>query len=305
MKKWLKNALIIISLALVLFIVVVAIITRNIAVDMINDPVGDRDPIAQTPADFGIEYEDVVVTNTSGLNLVGWYVPSQNGAVVILQHGYEENRQNMLEEADILYRHGYGVLLSTVRGHDQNDEDMITFGCREMEDMEAWYRFVLGRAEIDPERIGILGQSLGGSLAIQFSRENQGIAAVVAHSPLTSMADTVDAGLRHFSPIPDPLVPVLAPFIVFWGERITGCELEDINAKEWIGNISPRPVYLVCGGKDQLVSEKNCRALFSMAREPKEFWFEAECDHHECDTIYPEEFERRVIGFFDQHLVDK
>jgi esterase/lipase len=303
MNKWLKRILIIIVVLLIAAVVAVALITRNVASDMMVDPVEERDWNEQSPADFDAIYEDIGVTTPSGIDLRGWYIPPQNGALIILQHGYEENRQNMIEEAEMLYRHGYGVLLTSVRGHDQNGEEMITFGCHEMEDMEAWYQAMLSRDEVDPERIGILGQSMGGSLAIQYGWQNENIKAVVAHSPLTSLNDTVFIGLKHYSSVPEPLIPVLAPLIVFWGERITGCDLDDIDAKEWIGEISPRPVYLICGGKDALVLEENCRTLNDAAQDPSEFWFEEKCDHHECDTVYPEEFERRIIGFFDHYLL--
>ena len=55
---------------------------------------------------------------TDGLRLVGWYVPTQNGAVVLAQHGYKSQRGEMLDEAAMLHRHGYGVLITTIRAHD-------------------------------------------------------------------------------------------------------------------------------------------------------------------------------------------
>ncbi len=302
MKKLLKILLVVAAILLLVAVVASVVFTRSIANDMLLDSIREREPITRSPADFGARYEAVTVTTASGIDLAGWYIPSENGAAVLLQHGYKENRQHMLEEAEMLFDHGYGVLLTTVRGHDLNDEDLITFGCYEMEDLDAWNQYLFGREDVDPERIGILGQSMGGSLAIQYAFENDQVKSVVAHSPLTSLEDTIDIGLRHFSPIPDPLVPVLSPLIIFWGEQITGCALEDISAEEWIGAISPRPVYLICGGKDELVIEENCRSLYEEAREPVTFWFEDECDHHECDTMYPEEFERRVVGFFDEYL---
>ncbi len=293
---------IILSLAAVLIILIGAaalISTWIIANDIVHDPVEDRDPITKTPADFGLPFETLTVTTPSGITLAGWYIPSENGAAVLFQHGFEENRQNLLEEAAMLQKHGYGVLLGSVRGHDQNGEEMITFGCREMEDIEAWYQHLLTRDDVDPERIGILGQSMGGSLAIQYAKDNEQIRAVVAHSPLTSFDDVVDVGLREYTPIPDPLVPFLKPLVIMWGEQITGCDTQDINAKEWIGEISPRPVYLICGGQDRLVIEENCRSLYAQAREPVTFWFEDTCAHHDCDVLYPEEFEERLIEFID------
>ena len=292
-----KTILVIVSVFLVLVAAAALISTWIIADDIVHDPVEDRDPITKTPSDYGLPFESVTVTTPSGITLAGWYIPSQNGAAIILQHGFEENRQDLLEAAAMLQKHDYGVLLSSVRGHDQNGEEMITFGCREMEDIEAWYQHLLTRDDVDPERVGILGQSMGGSLVIQYAKDNEQIKAVVAHSPLTSLNDTVDVGLRKYTPIPDPLVPILKPLVIMWGEQITGCDLEDVNANEWIGEISPRPVYLICGGKDKLVLEENCRALYAQAREPVTFWLEDTCAHHDCDVLYPEEFEERLIEF--------
>jgi esterase/lipase len=302
MSRSLKTITVIGVVLLLAAVVAAAIFSRIAASDMLFDPFEDRDPITQTPADFGVPFESVKVTTADGINLVGWYVPSQNGAAVILQHGYEENRQDLLHVTKMLHEHGYGVLSATVRGHDLNGEEMITFGCREMEDMETWYQFVTRQEEVDDERIGILGQSMGGSLAIQYAVENQQIKAVVAHSPLTSLEDTIEIGLLAYSPIPDPLVPFMEPLVKFWGEQISGCELEEISAKKWIGQISPRPIYVICGGQDALVIEENCRSLYANASEPSTLWFEDTCAHHDCDTKYPEEFEERIIGFFDQYL---
>jgi fermentation-respiration switch protein FrsA (DUF1100 family) len=304
MKKILEIIVVVTAIILVVAVVASIFLTRSIANDMLLDSVSDREPITQSPTDFGAPFEAVTVTSEDGIDLAGWYIPSQNGAAVILQHGYEENRQHMLEEAEMLFNHGYGVLLSTVRGHDVNGEERITFGCYEMEDLDAWYQYLLNREDVDPDRIGILGQSMGGSLAIQYAFENDQVKSVVAHSPLTSLEDTIEIGLKHFSPIPDPLVPILSPLIIFWGEQLTDCSLEDVDAEEWIGAISPRPVYLICGGLDELVLEENCRSLYEEAREPVTFWFEETCDHHECDTVFPEEFERRIISFFDENLLE-
>jgi hypothetical protein len=46
-----------------------------------------RAPIVGSPADVGLDYEDVAIPTTNGLMLRGWYVPSHNGAAVIALHG--------------------------------------------------------------------------------------------------------------------------------------------------------------------------------------------------------------------------
>jgi len=140
---------------------------------------------------FGLVYEDVSVTTPDGLKLVGWYVPSQNGAAIMAQHGYTSDRRELLEEAAMLNKHGYGVLLTSVRAHDLSDGEVISFGFNEMQDLEAWYQYLRKRGEVDPDRIGILGNSMGGSLVIQYAAQNDNIRATVAHSAFSSLDDTV------------------------------------------------------------------------------------------------------------------
>jgi len=42
--------------------------------------------------------------------------------------------------------------------------------------------------------------------------------------------------------------------------------------------------------------------LFAAAREPKEVWRLPEVGHTQASEVYPEEFYRRVVGFFDRYL---
>ncbi|HNE06213.1 MAG TPA: alpha/beta fold hydrolase, partial [Anaerolineales bacterium] len=225
--------------------------TRQEAYNLLHAPMADRELPDELPSDYNMQYEDVTVTNPDGMKLVGWFIPSENGAVIIMQHGYKSTRSEMLNEAEMMHRHGYGVLLTTVRAHDESDGELITLGYYEMADLEAWYQYLISRDDIDPEKIGILGNSYGGMLSIQYAAQNQNIKAVVADCAFSSMKDTVSTSVRHFTGLPDfPFVPL----IVFWAENMTGISIEDIDATKWIPNISPRPVFLMQGGKDTVIS---------------------------------------------------
>ena len=275
-------------------------LSRAHAHNLITNPRNERQSIDRTPADYGIPYEDGTVKTEDGLDLVGWYVPTQNGAVVMLLHGYKGNRMGMLEEAEMLSRNGFGVLLTTVRAHDLSDGEVITFGYYEMRDMEAWFRFLLSRDDVDPERIGILGNSMGASIAIQYAAQNEGIKAVVAHSAFSSLDDTVSTSVEVFTGL--PAFP-FGQLIVFWAEQELGEDSSLINAKEWIGKISPRPILLLHGGKDVTIDQDSAEKLFQAAGEPKELWYEPELGHTEFDTAMSEEFEKRVVGFFERYLL--
>jgi dipeptidyl aminopeptidase/acylaminoacyl peptidase len=247
-------------------------------------------------------FEDVTVTSSDGLKLVGWFVPSKNGAVIIMQHGYKSTRRELLNEAAMMYKHGYGILLTTIRAHDGSEGELITFGMNEVNDMDAWYRYLFTRQSIDLNCIGMLGNSYGGMLVIQYAAQNPNIKAVVANSAFSSLNDTVSTSVTYFTNL--PAFP-FAPLIVFWAERETGFKTEDIDATKWIAKISPRPVFLMQGGKDVVISADSGQRLYDAAGEPKELWYDPELGHVEFDKERAVEYEKRVSGFFDEYLLGK
>jgi len=116
----------------------------------------------------GIEYQPVTIFNElEGITLSGWYIPSENGAAIILLHGYGSNRLEMISRADILSRHGYGVLLYDLRGHGESGGDKRSFGWQDVKDVKAALEFLSRTENVNPDRIGILGFSIGGQIAIR------------------------------------------------------------------------------------------------------------------------------------------
>ena len=119
------------------------------------------------PADLGAAYEDVQFTTSDGLRLKGWYIPSQNGAAVISFPG----RASSQKRAKLLARHGYGVLLFDRRGEGESEGDPNTFGWQGERDIHAAIAFLQRRPDVDPERIGGIGLSVGGEMMIEAAAE--------------------------------------------------------------------------------------------------------------------------------------
>ncbi len=299
MRRWVNLGLFTLGVLLIVTFGTSLFLSRAQAIDLITHPRAARGSLEELPGDYGLPFEEVTVTTTDGFRLVGWMIPSQNGAAVMAQHGYKGNRTGLLEEAVMLHRNGYGVLLTTIRAHDESEGELISFGALEMQDLEAWYQYLVTRSDVDPARIGILGNSLGGSLVIQYAAQNEAIRGVVAHSAFSSIDDTVTTSIEYFTNLPS--FP-FAPFIVFWAEQEVGFDSAVISAKNWIGEISPRPVLILHGGQDILISKESGQLLYEAAGAPKELWYEPDLGHVSFDTELPEEFENRVVGFFDEVL---
>ena len=273
--------------------------TRAEAHRLLTNPMETRQLPSKRPIDYGMVFDEVTARTADGLVLAGWFVPPKNGALVLLLHGYKSMRGEMLDEAAMLHRHGYGALIVSLRAHDMSDGNLISFGKHEMKDLAAWYEMAGALEGVDHTRIGILGNSLGGTLAIEFAAREPGVKAVAANSAFSSLADTIETSLRFFSGLPP--FP-FAPLIIFWAEREADFDHTEVDATRWIQRISPRPVLLMQGGKDVVISVSSGQRLYDAARMPKELWFDADVSHGRFDTVRPEEYERRVIGLFDRYL---
>jgi fermentation-respiration switch protein FrsA (DUF1100 family) len=300
MKRWQKRTLRVVVLALVVACCALALMTRSRAHELMTNAVGMRKTSTDTPATYQLAFDDVTVTTSDGLKLVGWYLPSTNGAALIVQHGYKDSRDMMLKVSALFNRHGYGVLIDAVRAHDGSGGELITFGHDEMKDVDAFYRYLAARPDVDPNRIGMYGVSMGGSLTIQYAAENPSIRAIAMDSAFSSVSDTVATSVSYFTGL--PAFP-FAPMILFWSERLGAFRAEDMDAKLWIGRINPRPVFLMQGGADVVVSPESGRKLYEAAGEPKELWFDPALGHVQFLVKHADEFERRVVGFYDRYLI--
>lgn len=287
------------SAVIALLLIAVVFMAKNQASSMVNHPVGNRPLPNETPADVGVVFENVQAQTIDGLLLDGWYVPSQNSSLIIMQHGYKYHRGTFIEEVAMFARAGYGVLVTSIRAHENNPGVHITFGMEEMKDLDAWVQFALNIPGINPEKLGMLGESMGGSMVIQYAASHQSIKAVVAHSAFSSLADTIATSVRYFTGLPP--FP-FAPLIQFWAEQELGIDADAVDAKLWISDISPRPVFIINSLTDRVISPESGVLLYEAAREPKQLWEETGVTHKDFDTFFPEEFESKVVGFFNQYF---
>jgi len=133
-----------------------------------------------TPADRGLPYVDAAFTTADGARLSGWYIPSTNHAGVVLLHGASSTRSAVLDQAVVLARHGYGVLLYDARGMGRSGGRAMNFGWYGDRDVEAALDYLIGRPDLDPGRIAAVGESMGGEQAIGAMAADHRLRAVVA-----------------------------------------------------------------------------------------------------------------------------
>jgi len=250
--------------------------------------------------DSGKPIQQVSFKASDGLNLTGWYVPSRNSATIILQHGYHGNSAQMLPVGLMLARHGYGVLFFDFRGHGKSEGSLVTMGLHEIRDTDAAVTFLRQQQEADTPMIGLLGNSMGGATGILAAAENQQIRALAVEGAFAELKDEVGIGIEVQTPL--PASPFDSIFILF-AQWQTGYRFSDIAPVKRIGDISPRAVFIMQGGNDTKVLRSSGERLIAAAGKPKEYWNEPSAAHGAIFKTAPEEYEKRIISFFDKYLL--
>lgn len=245
-------------------------------------------------AHLGVSYENVSFRTSDGLRLAGWYVPSKNGAAVIVLPA--SGRSGPQAHVRMLARHGYGVLIFDPRGTGESEGDPYRWGGER--DVKAAIAYAQRRPDVDPERIGGLGLSLGGELMLQTAGETKALKAVVSEGAgIRSIREQMEkrGALKWFS----------APFWATQTAAITvfSNHAPPPNLKDLVAQISPRPVFLIYSGHPVGGEELNT-TFYAAAGKPKTLWKIADAGHTGGLDAHPAQYERRVLAFFDHALLE-
>jgi fermentation-respiration switch protein FrsA (DUF1100 family) len=245
-----------------------------------------------TPAYYGISYQDVILETADGLRLSGWFTPPENGAVILVAHGHARHRWS---EMHVFFAEaGYGVLSWDFRAHGASEGDLSTIGYYEALDVEAALNFALQQEGVD--HIGAWGGSMGGAAVILAAARRPEIEAVVADSAFAAIEDELEIVVK---------ISMMRPLVRFILEQQTGLKAEMLKPEDQIGKISPRPVFIIQGLADRVIAVDSAERLYSSAGEPRFVWEELNVGHLGMRQTYPELYTARVIEFFNLSLLDK
>ncbi|HEX5782791.1 MAG TPA: CocE/NonD family hydrolase, partial [Solirubrobacteraceae bacterium] len=244
--------------------------------------------------ELGRPHEQVSLRTSDGLELVGWYAPSRNRAAVIVFPGHD----GPAPHARMLVRRGYGVLMLDRRGEGESQGDYNARGWGGEPDLEAAISYLAERDDVDSQRIGGLGLSVGGELLIQTAARDGRLAAVVSegagNQSLADQMQTPDApkAVRWLS----PMTMETAAGIVLSNRR------PPAGLATAIPRIAPRPVLLITGGRGN--PDEALNGVYRAAGGPTvSLWEIPEAGHTGGIAAEPGEYERRVVAFFDSALL--
>jgi fermentation-respiration switch protein FrsA (DUF1100 family) len=155
------------------------------------------------------------------------------------------------------------------------------------------------RPEVDPERIALLGMSMGAVVSILVAADDQRVRALVAECPYASVEAIMTRALRHYTRVP---IGPIGPLVKWVVKLRLGESLDTVQAIDVVGRIAPRPLLLIADECDAVVGWQETERLYRAAGEPKRYWFIPGADHACGWQAAPQEYERQVLDFLEEAL---
>ncbi len=251
-------------------------------------------PLIRNPAEINLDYRDVYFHSADGTRLHGWFLPANDGAdraqgSVLLLHGNAENISTHIGSVYWLPARGFNVFLFDYRGYGQSQGTAYLQGT--MQDIAAAFRWLQNSPDIDPTRIVVLGQSLGGAMGTYVFAHNGQSSAMRA-----LILDSV------FSDYQQIVREKLADFWLTWPLQypLSWLVNDDYAPVESIGLYSPTPVLIIQGQSDAVVPEHHARQLFAQAHPPRNLWLIPGAKH--ISSLSRPELRDRLVDYLSKQL---
>jgi len=215
---------------------------------------------------------------------------------VIVSGGHKGQRQSDLGIAVALWRKGFNVIVYSYRGMAGSDRAPVTFGIKEVLELQAVIAFA--RKRIANARIGLLGYSMGAVVSLLGAAGEPGVEALVLDSPFSDLRQLLTENVGRYK-LPG------GPFVGLAGLMLrmrTGSRLSECSPRAVLSSLEPRPLFFIHGGADDVTSVAHSRALYDAYRGPREIWIVQGAPHTGAYLADRPLYVERVAGFFARHL---
>ncbi len=240
------------------------------------------------PALKSVSYEDVYFMTSDGLKLHGWYLKAKDKSrgTILQLHGNAENISSHVNSVLWLTLEGYDVFTFDYRGYGRSEGSPTQDGVHR--DAQSALETVLTLPDINKERLFVLGQSLGGAIAVYAvanSEHKNHVKALILDSAFSSYRDIAREKLAQFM----LTWPFQYPLSLLFND--------DYSPVKWIRTVHPLPVLIIQGDQDTTVPVHHSSILYGTALDPKELWVVNGVGHIQGLSVI--EIRRRFLEYLE------
>jgi hypothetical protein len=224
----------------------------------------------------------------------GWFFPGLRGApTIILCHGYESSRGELLTLEAALQDHQYNVFVFDFAAHGGNP-GISTLGYREADEVRAAIDVLAARPDLDATRFGLWGYNLGAYAALREAENDKRVRALVLDSVFDQPKELVKVGVEHNGLGGFPFMVRAAEFSF---EYLNYAHRDDPPLSTKLTALAGVPTLYIQALDDPELAEST-RQMFLKAPEPRE---QAIIPHGNFVSLGDEDkrtYENRVVSFF-------
>lgn len=213
----------------------------------------------RSPADVGLQFQEVTLPTENGKSLFGWYIAANrtgSAPVVVAIHGWGGNAETLLPLAGPLHQAGFALLFIDARCHGQSDEDSFASMPRFAEDLGHAIDWLKQREDTDQDAIAAIGHSVGAGAVLLSASWRNDLAAVVS---IAAFTHPVAMMRRWFAAKGIPYRPV-GWLMLRYVEWVIGHRFDDIAPVNTIRRVTC-PTLLVHGAEDTTVPVSEAQAI--------------------------------------------
>ena len=240
-----------------------------------------------SPSRLGLAHETVAFQSDGGPRLSGWFFPAVGEArgTVLHLHGNAGNMTGHFLHVAWLPGQGWNVLCFDYRGYGDSEGTVTREGT--IADAHAALDYLLSRDDVDHTRIVAFGQSLGGAIGIVLAATRPEVKGLAVDGAFDSYRRIAAWHIRH------------NPLLLAVGWWVPSLAMSDDHTPiDHVGQIAPRPLFVMHGDNDHVVDPRMARRLYDAANEPKSIWMVEGADHYGALQEHEDEAQSRLIQFF-------
>ncbi len=243
-----------------------------------------------------VEPDIVEIPNRRGLTLRGNFYAAHPGRApaIVYGHGNASNRLEVLEIADDLLGAGFHVLALDFAGCGRSEGDLITLGHDEWGDLAAGLDWLAARTDVDPERLGLIGRSMGAASALRCAPRHSGVRALVVDSPFSDLAQLCREQAGKMGVPVFPFWPLVRGFV--WMRA--GFDPADVRPVDSLEELAI-PVLMIHGEQDELIGIHHAERLLAARPEATELWRLPGMGHND---VRRNGYGQRITRFLVRHL---
>jgi uncharacterized protein len=304
MRAWRVIRNLLISYALLC--IVLSVFLGELAFHPQRVPVRNFHSAETVAAHFGATLQDVSITARDGSDLRGWFASpaNMNGEAVILLHGIGDNRQGMFGFAELFLSKGFAVLVPDSRSEGESGGEFPTYGVKESDDVHRWFDWLNMQAH--PKCIFGMGESMGAAILLQAVEKEPRFCAAVAESSFASFRQIAYIRVGQFFGTGRWLGRFMlrpAVELAFIYGRITRrVNLTDASPEKAVVGSSV-PILLIHGLADSNIPPQQSERIRAHNPSKITLWEVKNAGHCGAVNAAHQEFDDRVIGWFNSHDV--